>query len=129
MTIPEAILKYVRGCYVIEYYKDEMSLNPQPRISIRHAFETKKSAVILVPITVGKNVNVNFVWGKGFEVTTLDLYNKQWNELPGMIMKIFRDKQSMDFYDFLIDTDENFVIPLSMIKEEFPSLFPEEEIE
>jgi len=128
MTIPEAILSYVRACYVIEYNSDEKSFNPQPRISIRHAFETKKT-VMLIPITVGKNVNVNFVWGKGFEVTTLDLYQKQWNSLPGDIMKIFRDKQSMSFYDFLIDMGEDIIIPLSMIKEEFPSLFPEEEVE
>lgn len=128
MTIPEAILSYVRACYVIEYNSDEKAFNPQPRISIRHAFETKKT-VMLVPITVGKNVNVNFVWGKGLEVTTLDLYQKQWNSLPGDIMKIFRDKQSMSFYDFLIDMGEDIIIPLSMIKEEFPSLFPEEEVE
>ena len=44
-------------------------------------------------------------------------------------MKIFRDKQSMSFYDFLIDMGEDIIIPLSMIKEEFPSLFPEEEVE
>lgn len=128
MTIPEAILSYVRACYVIEYNSDKKAFNPQPRISIRHAFETKKT-VMLVPITVGKNVNVNFVWGKGLEVTTLDLYQKQWNSLPGDIMKIFRDKQSMSFYDFLIDMGEDIIIPLSMIKEEFPSLFPEEEVE
>lgn len=126
MTIPEAILNYVRGCYVIEYYNDKMYMTPEPRIVIRHAFETKKSTTILIPITVGKNVNVTFVWGKGFEVTTLDLYHKQWNELPGLIMKIFRDKQSMSFYDFLIENNEDVVIPLSMIKEEFPSLFIEE---
>ena len=49
--------------------------------------------------------------------------------MPGNVMKLFRHKRSLDFYDFLTESDEPVTIPLNMITEEFPLLFPIEELE
>jgi len=43
------------------------------------------------------------------------------------VMKMFRHKRSLDFYDFLIKADEPISIPLTMVPEEFPLLFIIEE--
>lgn len=116
--IKSALIDYIKEMYVIEYM-----LEPQTNIIIRHMFEKRDKKFIMIPVTSGKNVNVNFIWGKAKDVCAIDLYHKNFNDMPGKIMKIFRDKRSLNFYDFLIENNENVVIPLTWISEEFPVLF------
>lgn len=118
------LFDFIREMYVIQY------VSQGQRMVIKHSFEsTKDKDITIVPITVGKNINVNFLWGKSKKVTGLDLYRKDYNDMPGNVMKCFRHKRSLDFYDFLIENNLDVTIPLNMIPEEFPLLFPVEEIE
>jgi len=72
---------------------------------------------------------VDFIWGKSKKVTAIDLYRKDFNDMPGNVMKLFRHKRSLDFYGFLTESDEPVTIPLNMVTDEFPLLFPIEEVE
>lgn len=118
------LFDYIREMYVIQYVPKRQTM------VIKHSFEeSKDSNMTIVPITVGKNINVNFIWGKSKKVIGLDLYRKDYNDMPGNVMKCFRHKRTLDFYNFLIESDEEITIPLNMIPEEFPLLFPVEEIE
>jgi len=56
-------------------------------------------------------------------IAGFDLYHKSVNNLPSLIMNIFRDSKSKDFYKFLIEQDMKVIIPLKMITEEFPKLY------
>src|SRR6056300_270888 len=121
--IKGGLIEFIREMYVIQY-----SSRPNQRLVIKHIHENfKDKDITIVPITVGRNVNVDFIWGKSKKVTAIDLYRKDFNDMPGNVMKMFRHKRSLDFYDFLINADEPISIPLTMIPEEFPLLFIIEE--
>lgn len=122
--IKDALVNYIKEMYVIEYV-----VEPTTNIFIRHIFENKNEKFNIIPITLGKNVNVNFIWGKSKKVCGIDLYRKDFNDMPGRIMKLFRNKRTLDFYDFLIENNENIVIPLNWVSEEFPLLFRNEIID
>ena len=109
-------------------YVIQLSPYPNQKLVIKHCHEDLKyKELTIIPITVGKNIDVVFIWGKSKKVTSIDLYRKDFNDMPGNVMKLFRHKRSLDFYDFLIESDEPVSIPLNMIPEEFPLLFPVEE--
>jgi hypothetical protein len=121
--IKGALVEFIREMYVIQY-----SRYPNQKLVIKHCHEDLKyKELTIIPITVGKNIDVVFIWGKSKKVTSIDLYRKDFNDMPGNVMKLFRHKRSLDFYDFLIESDEPVSIPLNMIPEEFPLLFPVEE--
>jgi len=121
--IKGALVEFIREMYVIQ-----LSPYPNQKLVIKHCHEDLKyKELTIIPITVGKNIDVVFIWGKSKKVTSIDLYRKDFNDMPGNVMKLFRHKRSLDFYDFLIESDEPVSIPLNMIPEEFPLLFPVEE--
>jgi len=121
--IKGGLVDYIREMYEIQY-----SPFPNRRLVIKHCNENfKDKDITVVPITVGKEVNVDFLWGKSKKVTAIDLYRKDFNDMAGNVMKMFRHKRSLDFYDFLINADEPISIPLTMVPEEFPLLFIIEE--
>ena len=123
--IKGGLIEFIREMYVIQY-----SSSPKPRLVIKHIHEDfKNKDITIVPITVGRNVNVDFIWGKSTKVTAIDLYRKDFNDMPGNVMKLFRHKRSLDFYGFLTESDEPVTIPLNMVTDEFPLLFPIEEVE
>lgn len=126
MIIQDVLIHFIKNFYVIEYkvhptYGDD-------QIIIRDAYEPTKVTGNIIPITLDKNVNVTFLWNNSKRITEVDLYQKSINDLPGRVMKIFRHKRTMDFYDFLKEERIDIVIPICDIPEEFPLLFSTEEI-
>jgi hypothetical protein len=90
-------------------------------IFIIDIFENKKSQPIIIEITT----NVKFVWGKLYDITNINLYDKNFKHLPTIIREVFREERSLDFFKFLINQKQIITIPLRDIKEEFPNLYGE----
>lgn len=84
-------------------------------------FEPTKFKGTMLDITP----KVKFVWGRAFDITQINLYRKENNQLPNIIREVFRDARSLDFYKFLTQNKELITIPLREVKEEFPSLYGE----
>lgn len=108
----ESVLKFIKEFYRIAYSKNG-------DIFIMDVFESQKVKGTILDITP----KVKFVWGQAFNITQINLYRKDNNNLPNIIREVFRDKRSMDFYKFLTDNKEVLKIPLREVKEEFPSLY------
>jgi hypothetical protein len=121
MIIQDALIHFIRNFYVIEYRTSPLGHNDM--IIIRDVYEPAKMTGNIIPITFNKNVDVTFMWNGAKRITEVDLYRKDLNELPGRIMKLFRDKKSLEFYDFLIHERIDVTIPICDIPEEFPLLF------
>jgi len=103
------MIEFIRKSYVITKNYD--------LIIIRDIFE--RSPVNTIDITS----KVSFQWGKAQVITGVNLYSKEYVHTQKIIKEVFRDKQSMNFYKFLINEDENVTIPLKDIKFEFPTLY------
>lgn len=114
--ISRAILIFIGNYYVIERLRGV--------IMIHDIFESKdKYGQMVIEITP----NVSFYWGRAKKVTGLDLYHKDNLGLRQMIIDIFRDERSIDFYSFLRNEgDDNMIFRLSEVKEEFPKLYNNE---
>ena len=76
--------------------------------------------------TIDITSKVSFQWGKAQVITGVNLYSKEYIHTQKIIKEVFRDKQSMNFYTFLINESENITIPLKDIKFEFPKLYGEQ---
>jgi hypothetical protein len=126
MIKPEIFYDFIRNFYVIEYYKRDplVSIGEIKRdIFIRDVHETTATEARLLPITHNKNVNPLFFWTKFYQLTEVDIFHKEINVIPTTIVKMFTHTQSLDFYNYLIEYDEHVIIPLNMIKNEFPGLY------
>ena len=135
MTIGEALIEFIRTHYVIEFWMDfpfginaagefRPNLSSARRIIIKDVHDSRLTNDIRqIDICKIANVDVIFLWSKIQEIAGFDIYHKDINNLPSLIMKIFREQQSKDFYHFLIEQDMKVIIPLKMVKEEFPSLY------
>jgi hypothetical protein len=122
MIIQDALIHFIKNFYVIEYRVSTTGYG-EDQIIIRDVYEPTKVTGNIIPITLHRNVNVTFLWNNSKKLTEVDLYQKDINELPGRIMKIFRDKRTMEFYEFLQEERIDIVIPICDIPEEFPLLF------
>jgi len=113
------IIDFIQRFYVIERnYKNELY--------IRDIFEDSIQNYV-IEITP----KVKFIWGKAQNVTGVNLWNKEYSHIQKIIREVFRDKQSIGFYKFIIDEAhqedyKNITIPLKMVKNEFPNLYGEE---
>tara|TARA_R110000803_G_scaffold45238_7_gene95349 strand:- start:6 stop:374 length:369 start_codon:yes stop_codon:yes gene_type:complete len=106
------MIEFIRKSYVITKHND--------LITIRDVFE--QNPVNTIDITS----KVSFQWGKAQVITGVNLYSKEYIHTQKIIKEVFRDKQSMNFYTFLINESENITIPLKDIKFEFPKLYGEQ---
>jgi len=77
----------------------------------------------IIPITSNKNINPIFFWTKFYQLTEVDIFHKEINVIPNSIVKMFTHTQSLDFYNYLSEYDQHVIIPLNMIKHEFPGLY------
>lgn len=135
MGIGEALFEFIKSHYVIEYWVDfpfeithegqfRPKFNSNRRIIIKDVHDDKfSSSTKHIDICTINNVSVVFIWSKIETIAGFDLYHKSVNNLPSLIMNIFRDSKSKDFYKFLIEQDMKVIIPLKMITEEFPKLY------
>ena len=111
--------------FIQKYYSIEINGNKQ--IFLRDIFEDD-SETYSIEITD----KVEFIWGRAKSVTGVDLQNKEYTYIQKIIKEVFRSKQSMDFYEFMlneireverINQHKGLVIPLKEIKYEFPNLY------
>ena len=119
MKDSKIFLEYIRNNYVISYNNTP---GRNSSLTIRDIFESDEDVRIL-QITSFKNVEVFFIWGKIKKITGVDIQHKNFFDLSGTILKIFKDTKSLDFYKFLINEKTTVTIPLKEIPEEFPQLF------
>jgi hypothetical protein len=119
----EIIMEFIRRFYVISYSN---FANASTKILIKDMFESPSDNIKILQITNNKNVDVELLWGKIKRVTGVDLQHKDFYVLHSLLLKIFRNKSSLDFYDFLINEKENITIPLNLLEKDFPLLFGEE---
>jgi hypothetical protein len=126
MIKPELFYDFIKNFYVIEYYKSDalVSIGEVKRqIFIRDVHEITGSDSRIIPITSNKNINPMFFWTKFYQLTEVDIFHKEINVIPNSIVKMFTHTQSLDFYNYLSEYDQHVIIPLNMIKHEFPSLY------
>ena len=104
--------------FIQKYYSIEINGNKQ--IFLRDIFEDD-SETYSIEITD----KVEFIWGRAKSVTGVDLQNKEYTYIQKIIKEVFRSKQSMDFYEFMlneireverINQHKGLVIPLKEIK-------------
>jgi hypothetical protein len=119
----DIIMEFIRRFYVISYSN---FANASTKILIKDMFESTSDDIKILQITTNKNVDVNFLWGRIKRVTGIDLQHKDFYILHSVLFSIFRNKNSLDFYDFLINEKENITIPLNLLETDFPLLFGEE---
>lgn len=119
----DIIMEFIRRFYVISYSN---FANASTKILIKDMFESTSDDIKILQITTNKNVDVNFLWGRIKRVTGIDLQHKDFYVLHSVLFSIFRNKNSLDFYDFLINEKENITIPLNLLETDFPLLFGEE---
>lgn len=119
----DIIMEFIRRFYVISYSN---FANASTKILIKDMFESTSDDIKILQITTNKNVDVNFLWGRIKRVTGIDLQHKDFYILHSVLFSIFRNKNSLDFYDFLINEKENITIPLNLLESDFPLLFGEE---
>lgn len=126
MIKPELFYDFIRNFYVIEYYKSEplVSIGEIKRqIFIRDVHEVAGSDSKVIPITSNKNINPSFFWTKFYHLTEVDIFHKEINIIPNTVIKMFTHTQSLDFYNYLAEYDEHVIIPLNVVKNEFPGLY------
>lgn len=126
MIKPELFYDFIKNFYVIEYYKSEplVSISEIKRqIFIRDVHEVTGSESRILPLTANKNINPMFFWTKFYQLTEVDIFHKDVNTIPNSIIKMFTHTQSLDFYNYLAEYDQHVIIPLNMIKHEFPGLY------
>lgn len=111
-------MEYLLIRFIQNYYQIHSSGS---KIIIIDVFENKITQPMIIEITE----SVSFVWGKAFDITSINPYEKNYSFLPNIIRQIFRDKRTLDFYKFLIKENQIVTIRLSEIKEEFPKLYDE----
>jgi hypothetical protein len=119
----DIIMEFIRRFYVISYSN---FANASTKILIKDMFESTSDDIKILQITTNKNVDVNFLWGRIKRVNGIDLQHKDFYILHSVLFSIFRNKNSLDFYDFLINEKENITIPLNLLETDFPLLFGEE---
>lgn len=119
----DIIMEFIRRFYVISYSN---FANASTKILIKDMFESTSDDIKILQITTNRNVDVNFLWGRIKRVTGIDLQHKDFYILHSVLFSIFRNKNSLDFYDFLINEKENITIPLNLLETDFPLLFGEE---
>jgi hypothetical protein len=119
----DIVMEFIRRFYVISYSN---FANASTKILIKDMFESTSDDIKILQITTNKNVDVNFLWGRIKRVTGIDLQHKDFYILHSVLFSIFRNKNSLDFYDFLINEKENITIPLNLLESDFPLLFGEE---
>lgn len=111
--------------FIQKYYSIEINGNKQ--IFLRDIFEDDSDTY---PIKISDNVQ--FIWGRAKKVTGMDLLNKEFIHIQKIIREVFRSKQSIDFYEFMLceigeieqkDKHKGLIIPLKDIKHEFPNLY------
>lgn len=112
------IIDFIQRFYVIES-------NHKNELFIRDIFEDSTENY-LIEITP----KVKFIWGKAQNITGVNLWNKEYTYIQKIIREVFRSKQSISFYKFIIDEShysnyKGVTIPLKMIKDEFPNLYGE----
>ena len=126
MIKPELFYDFIKNFYVIEYYKSDplVSIGEIKRqIFIRDVHEVTSSESRILPLTANKNINPMFFWTKFYQLTEVDIFHKDVNMIPNSIIKMFTHTQSLDFYNYLAEYDQHVIIPLNMIKHEFPALY------
>lgn len=119
----EIIMEFIRKFYVISYSN---FANANTKILIKDIFESSSDDIKILQITTNRNVNVELLWGRIKRVTGVDLQHKDFYMLHSLVLNIFRNKSSLDFYDFLINEKQNITIPLNLLENDFPLLFGEE---
>ena len=117
MLIEKNVINFIQ-----RYYTFEIKGNKE--IYLRDVFEDNVETH-----TVDINSRVKFVWGRAKNVTGVDLRNKEFTHIQKIIREVFRSKQSIDFYNFMVNEIheqeewEGLVIPLNDLKHEFPNLY------
>ena len=108
--------------FIQRYYTFE--INSSKEIFLRDVFEDNTETH-----TVDINSRVKFVWGRAKNVTGVDLRNKEFTHIQKIIREVFRSKQSIDFYNFMVNEIHEqeewggIVIPLKDLQCEFPNLY------
>ena len=125
MIKPELFYDFIKNFYVIEYCKIEPLVigGIKRQIFIRDIHEVTGFDSRIIPITSNKNINPIFFWTKFYQLTEVDIFHKEINVIPNSIVKMFTHTQSLDFYNYLAEYDQHVIIPLNMIKHEFPGLY------
>jgi hypothetical protein len=119
----DPFMEFIRRYYVISYSNVAHS---NTKILIKDTFESKSDDIKIIEITNNRNVSVELLWGKIKKITGVDLQHKDFYILHSLLLKIFKHKNSLNFYNFLIDEKQNITIPLNLLEDEFPLLFGEE---
>lgn len=102
--------------FIQQSYKVKCGAN---HVHLMDIFEGGKKQPMVIDITD----KVKFIWGKAYDITSVNLYSKDLNHIPKIIREVFRDPKSLDFYRFLINERVDIHIPIKDIKYEFPSLY------
>lgn len=108
--------------FIQRYYTFE--INSSKEIFLRDVFEDN-----IETHTVDINSRVKFVWGRAKSVTGVDLRNKEFTHIQKIIREVFRSKQSVDFYNFMVneiheqEEGGGVIIPLKDLQYEFPNLY------
>lgn len=115
------IVNFIKKYYTLE-------VNGDKEIFLRDIFEDNEE----ISLSVDINSKVKFIWGRAKNITGVDLRNKEYTHIQKIIREIFRSKQSLDFYKFMINEirdiefgkgNKGLVIPLKDVQHEFPNLY------
>jgi len=106
--------------FISRYYVIEKRVND---IYIRDIFEGSDLDTDMIDITP----RVKFFWGRAKKITGINLYSKDYSHLLNIIRKVFRDIQTIDFYNFLTKNQkDDIILQLKDVKDEFPNLYGEQ---
>lgn len=108
------LIDFIQRYYVIEKRGNDVFL--------RDIFESGQKDLDKIEITP----KVLFFWGRAKNVTGVNLYSKDYTYIKKIIREVFREKNTIEFYEFLIKDFTDVIIPIREIKHEFPNLYGEQ---